>query len=327
MDKIRIGVIGPGIIWKIAHKPALESFTEEMEIAAFSASSEKTRLEVEQAHPGVPFYKDYHELVAASQVDWVLVLTPIALNAPVARAALEAGKNVFLEKPMARSLAEAEALVRLADEAGKRLFVLEQVVYPAYLDTVEQVIRSGEIGEVLMYDQVQNELYDAHSHDATTWRTQADFPLGRLFDGGHHPIARLGRLFGQPLSVYASGRNLRPNFGEFDHVLALFEHDHGVRGSFSWASVLSGRKDYFHIRGTQGILSLERGQTVIDLNDGSSRTIPHARERDYVAMWRALMAAIAQGREPYYTKERALDTLKTLLAIQRSAQTGAKTAI
>lgn len=327
MNKIRIGVVGPGIIWKIAHRPALENFGEQVEITAFSASSEKTRREVEQTYPGVPFYSDYHELVTAPQVDWVLVLTPIALNAPVAQAALEAGKNVFLEKPMARSLAEGEALVRLADEIGRRLFVLEQFVYPGYVDTVEQVIRSGEIGEVLMYDQVQSELYDAHSHDATPWRTQANFPLGRLFDGGHHPIARLGRLFGEPLSVYALGRNLRPNYGEYDHVLMLLEHANSVRGSFSWASVLSNRKDYFHIRGTQGILSLERGQTVIDLNDGSSRTIPHVRERDYLAMWRALMAAIAEGREPYYTKERALDTLKTLLAIQHSAQTGSKVTI
>jgi predicted dehydrogenase len=186
------------------------------------------------------------------------------------------------------------------------------------------VIRSGEIGEVLMYDQVQHELYDANSGDATAWRTQADFPLGRLFDGGHHPIARLGRLFGKPVSVYASGRRLRPNFGEFDHVLMLFEHDNDVRGFFSYGSVLSGRRDYLYVRGTQGILSLERGQIVIDLNDGSSRTIPHARERENASMWRALLGAITEGREPHYTKERALQTLTTLLAIQRSAQESGK---
>jgi len=327
VSKVRIGVVGPGIIWKHAHRPSLEPFGEQVEITAFSASSERTRREVEQTYPGTPFYPDYHDLVASPDVDWVLVLTPIALNASVAQAALEAGKNVFLEKPMARSLAEGEMLVRLADEAGKSLFVLEQFAYSSYIDTVEQVIRSGEIGEILMYDQVQNEIYDANSFDATAWRTQADFPLGRLFDGGHHPIARLGRLFGQPVSVYATGRKVRPNYGEYDHVLMLLEHENGVRGSFGWGSVLSGRKDYFHIRGTKGILSLERGQTVVDLNDGHARTIPHPRERDYAAMWRALLSAIAEGGEPYYTKERALQTLTTLMAIQRSAQTGNKVMI
>ena len=328
MTKVRIGVVGPGIIWNIAHKPALEPFGEQVEITAFCASSEKTRREIEQAYPGVPFYADYNDLAAAPQVDWVLVLTPIALNAAVARAALEAGKDVFLEKPMARSLAEGQALVRLADETGRRLFVLEQVVYPSYIDTMEQVIRSGEIGEVLMYDRCRTSSMMRTRHDATVWRTQADFPLGeaiRRRASSHRPARPPVRP--ADLSVYASGRNLRPHYGEFDHILMLFEHENGVRGSFGWGSVLSGRKDYFHIRGTQGILSLERGQTVVDLNDGSSRTIPHPRERDYVAMWRALMAALAEGREPYYTKERALQTLTTLLAIQHSAQTADKVTI
>jgi predicted dehydrogenase len=174
---------------------------------------------------------------------------------------------------------------------------------------------------------VMHELYDANSGDATAWRTHPEFPLGRLFDGGHHPIARLGRLLGRPSSVYASGRQFRPDFGEFDHILMFFEHDSGVRGFFSHGSVLSERKNYLHIRGTRGILSLERNEIVVDLNDGSSRTVPHSREREYTAMWRALLGAIAEGREPYYTKERALQDLTTLLAIQRSAQENAKVQI
>lgn len=202
--------------------------------------------------------------------------------------------------------------------------VLEQVVYATYIDAIEQMLRSGEIGDVVMYDQATHELYDADSGDATAWRPDAEFPLGRLFDGGYHPIARLSRLFGPPATVYASGRRLRPAFGEFDHILMLFEYESGVRGTFSHGSVLSGRKDRLHIRGTQGVVSIERGQTVIDLNDGSSRTIPHARERDHAAMWRALLEAIAEGRDLYYAEERALQDLTTLLVIQRSAQENSK---
>lgn len=91
MSKTRIGVVGPGVIWKRAHRPSLDQYGEQVEIAAFSASSERTRREVEGTYPGVPFFADYHELVASPVVDWVLVLTPIALNALVALAALEAG--------------------------------------------------------------------------------------------------------------------------------------------------------------------------------------------------------------------------------------------
>jgi len=330
MCKIRIGVVGPGLIWKRAHKPALDLLDERAVVTAFSASSEKTRQEVEQSYPGVPFYSDYHELVTSPEVDWVLVLTPIALNAPVALAALQAGKDVLLEKPMARTLAEGEALVRLANETGRRLYVLEQAVYPSYLDTVQELIRSGEIGEVLMYDVVAHEIFDAtpeHSaggYGATSWRIHADFPLGTLFDGGHHPIARLSRLFGRPAFVYASGHQIRPTYGEFDHVLVLFQYDSGVQGSFSYSTVLSERRNYLHIRGTQGILSVEKSRMVIDHNDGDQRTIALPPELAYAAMWRALLDAIAEGRDPYYSKERAFQDLSILFAIQRSTQAQAK---
>jgi predicted dehydrogenase len=330
MDQIRIGVVGPGLIWKRAHKPALDLVGEQAAVTAFSASSERTRQEVAQAYPGVPFYFDYRDLVTSPEVNWVLVLTPIALNAPVALAALRAGKDVLMEKPMARTLEEGESLLRLANETCQRLYVLEQAVYPSYLDTVEALIHSGEVGDLLAYDVVQHELFDAtpeHSvggYGATAWRIQPDFPLGTLFDGGHHPIARLSRLFGRPEAVYASGHKVRPTYGEFDHVLMLFEYESGVQGSFSYSTVLSERRNYLHIRGTQGILSIERSRLVVDHNDGDQRTIAFTREPAYAAMWRAILSAIAEGREPYYTKERAFQDLSILFAIHRSTQSGAK---
>ncbi|MFP3895348.1 MAG: Gfo/Idh/MocA family protein [Anaerolineales bacterium] len=322
MDKIRLGVVGPGRIWKRAHKPALDLLEDRIEIAAFCASSEASRREVAQTYPDVPFYFDYHDLVTSPEIDWVLVLTPISLNAPVALAAMKAGKNVFLEKPMARSLTEGKRLMRTADETGRHLYVLEQAVYPDYLETVEEVIHSGEIGEIIMYDLVSHRIFDTtaedEGHGSTLWRVHADFPLGTLFDGGHHPMARLSRLFGRPASIYASGRQVRPTHGEFDHVLMLFEYDSGVRGSFSHGAVLNRHRNHFYIRGTQGILSIERERLVIDYNDDSQRVIERPPERAHEAMWRALVDAVAEGHEPYYTKERAFQELSILLAIQRS---------
>jgi len=333
MSKIRIGVVGPGLIWRRAHKPALDLMSDRVEITAFAASSERRRPEVAKDYPGAPFYLDYHHLINSAEVDWVLVLTPIALNAPVALAAMRAGKHVFLEKPMARTLAEGQALVQTAAETGRRLYVLEQAVYESYLDKIEEVIRSGEIGQVVMYDQVAHELFDAtpeHSaggYGETEWRIHADFPLGSLFDGGHHPIARLTRLFGRPASLYASGHQIRPTYGEFDHVLTLFEYANGVRGTFSHGTVLSERRNYLHIRGTEGILSVESGRLIIDHNGDGNRIIPLPLETAYAAMWQALLRAIAQGSEPYYTAERAFQDLSILFAIERSTKADGKVTV
>jgi predicted dehydrogenase len=327
VTKIRIGVAGPGIIWTRAHKPALDAAGDLVEITAFSASSERRRAEVAEAYPGVPFYLDYHDLIASPEVDWVLVLTPIALNATVALAAMQAGKHVFVEKPMACSLDEARQLLDLADRTGRHLFVLEQFVYASSITAIEEVLLAGEIGDVIMYEQVSHEIYDAETFDATAWRTAADYPLGRLFDGGHHPLARLNRLFGPPTTVCASAIKIRPGFGEFDHVLMLMEHPGGVMGTFSHGSVMNSLKNHFYIRGTEGTLSVGWEELVVERNDGSTRTVPVVRERHYHPMWRALLAAITEGGEPYYTKERAFADLSTLMAIQRSAREGVKVSL
>ena len=98
---------------------------------------------------------DYLEVLALPQVDAVLVLTPIALNAPVAMAALDAGKDVIMEKPIARSVAEAAALLDKAQAAGRKLFVLEQMGYRRAEEILAETIASGEIGDLVMWERVE----------------------------------------------------------------------------------------------------------------------------------------------------------------------------
>jgi predicted dehydrogenase len=107
----------------------------------------------------------------------------------------------------------------------------------------------------------------------------------------------------------------------------FFEYDNGIRGSFSYSTVLSERRNYLHVRGTQGILSIERSRLIVDHNDGGQRTIAFTREPAYEAMWRAILDAIAEGRDPYYTKERAFQDLSILFAVHRSTQAGARVSV
>jgi hypothetical protein len=79
----------------------------------------------------------------------------------------------------------------------------------------------------LLLDADQN---DAGGYGKMSWRRMPDFPLGTLFDGGHHQIAMLSTLFGAPQWVFASGVSLRPEFGEFDHVLMQFGYAGHLRG-------------------------------------------------------------------------------------------------
>jgi predicted dehydrogenase len=327
MSVMRLGIIGPGLIWQ-RHEPQLLAHPEAFQIAAFAASSNRAREECARKYPAAPFTTDYREMLRSDGIDGVLVLTPIRLNAPVAIAALEAGKHVFLEKPMACSLADAAALLAAAERAGKRLEILEQDGFDVRWPAIRELLRSGAIGQVVTYDLVSHHYFDGtvgapSEHGVTGWRKEADFPLGRLFDGGHHTLARLATIFGQPDSIFAAGTKLRPLHGEFDHVITVLHYSGGVRGCLNYGGYLPDRRNHLHVYGTDGVITLEGHDTLlIEGRDGSARSVALPTERSYTTMWGAITAAITRGDAVPYTWREALRELTTLLKIQESATTG-----
>ena len=127
MPPLRLGVIGVGLIWIRTHQPLLEPMTDAFAPVAFCDVSEERRAALAQEFLDARVRDDYRALLELAEVEAVLVLTPIALNAPVARAALRAGKHVILEKPLARSIAEGRELIATARQAGRLLCVTEQM--------------------------------------------------------------------------------------------------------------------------------------------------------------------------------------------------------
>ncbi len=154
MQPIRLGVIGAGLIWIRTHKPILETMKDTFVPVAFCDASEQRRAALKEEYPDVPILDDYHKLLELPEVDVVLVLTPIASNAPVAGDALRAGKHVIMEKPIARSVAEGRALVDLARQSGRMLCVTEQMAYRQAEAMVAEIIAAGEIGDLVLWDRV-----------------------------------------------------------------------------------------------------------------------------------------------------------------------------
>jgi predicted dehydrogenase len=326
MLPLRVGVIGPGLIWQKSHRPAITPLADTFAITAFCASSERLKSQVAEQYPGAPFTTDYRSFVSSPELDAVLVLTPIALNAPVALAALEAGKRVFLEKPMARSLEEAETLLAAEADPGRQLMVLEQDGYALHWQLVRQWLDEGRIGRVVSFDYVTHSALGptetATGYAGTAWRQQADFPLGALFDGGHHNIARLAAMFGAPTAVYATGVNLRPDYGAYHHVLAQFSYASGVRGSMSHASALSGVRNHLEIHGTEGVMSVDRDEAVIYRPDGQQEQLALPQENSHATMWRSMAEALTADLPVAYTAREALRDLVTLLGIADSIRRG-----
>ncbi len=133
MDRLRIGVIGCGLIAQVMHLPNLRDLDDRYEIAALCDLSGEV-LEALGAHYHVPRrYTDWRELVASPDVDAVLVSTP-GSHAPQAIAAAGAGKHVLVEKPMCFTLREADAMIAAAERAGVTLMVAYMKRYdPGYV--------------------------------------------------------------------------------------------------------------------------------------------------------------------------------------------------
>jgi len=326
MKAVRLGVIGVGLIWLREHQPMLTTLQEAFEPVAFCDLSAARRAEVAQAFPNARVFADPQELLALPDVEAVLVLTPIAFNAPMALAALQAGKHVIMEKPIARSVAEGQALVAAAQKAGLRLFVMEHLAYRQADRQLATLLASGEIGEPILWNRIQHVDADpvqgALRYETTPWRKEANYPLGALFDGGIHLIASLGNVFGTPATVAATGRRLRPDYGEYDQVAMLFGYANGVTGMLSHATSLAASHNFFHIHGSQGAIIVEPQRLLIEKPKQPTQVIALPEENPRANMWHELVRAYQANRQPSYSAADGVRDVAILETVDHALRSG-----
>jgi predicted dehydrogenase len=134
MSKVRIGVVGAGLIGQVEHIPNLRRLSAHYEIVAIADASPAMRMELGQR--GFRAVADYRELLAL-ELDAVLVAAPDQYHAEITLAALERGLDVFCEKPLCFSVGEAEEIARARDEAGK----VVQIGYMKRFDPSYEMLR------------------------------------------------------------------------------------------------------------------------------------------------------------------------------------------
>ena len=133
------------------------------------------RQAAERRHPGVTTCADDAGLIGSADVDAVVIATPLATHAPLATAAIKAGKHVLVEKPLAASRKEAEALASLAAKHGVCLMVDHTFVYTGAVRKIRSLIDAGDLGQLLYLDSVRvnlglfqqdsNVIWDLAVHD------------------------------------------------------------------------------------------------------------------------------------------------------------------
>jgi scyllo-inositol 2-dehydrogenase (NADP+) len=191
---IGVGLIGFGLAGASFHAP-LVAAEPRMRLAAVASSRAEA---VRASHPDVAVHPTPEALIADPGVDLVVIATPNRLHAPLARAALEAGRHVVVDKPLVADPADGPALVALASARGRMLSVFHNRRWDGDFLTAQRVLRSGELGAV-RYAEL---CWDRHRPAIKPgWREEGGEGAGVLADLGPHLMDQALRLFGRPDAV------------------------------------------------------------------------------------------------------------------------------
>ncbi len=224
MKKLRWGVLGVAKIATEKVIPAMQA-GELCQIVAI-ASRDRAKAEAAAARLGIPrAYGSYEELLADQQVDAVYNPLPNHLHVPWSINALEAGKHVLCEKPIALSVAEAETLVA-ASRRHPRLKLMEAFMYRLHPQwkRAKQIVDEGGIGELRTIATV----FAYFNRDAANVRNQADIGGGGLMDIGCYAISLSRFIFAaEPRRVLGSVE-LDPDFRTDRLASAVLEFDRGT---------------------------------------------------------------------------------------------------
>ena len=242
MERIRVGLIGVGGISSLHYLGYKDNPKAELYAVC---DIDGTLLQRRAREWGASkAYADYRQLLADRNVDAVEVITPHHLHAPIGVAALEAGKHVSMQKPMAMNVAECDALIAAARRSGKLFRVFENFRYYPPLVRAKALLDSGAIGEPLSIriKIVQGSMGKGWKvpYSRWAWRfDQAQSGGGRImFDYGPHFFGIAMWFLGEMEKVYAwiTYRPIRPELAKrgvtlirgVDHVV---QPDGGVEGA------------------------------------------------------------------------------------------------
>jgi predicted dehydrogenase len=289
--------------------------------------------------PAVEVIPDPPAAVHHPSIDLVVIATPNDTHAPLAEAALRAGKHVVVDKPFTVTLAEARGLARLAAEVGRGLSVFQNRRWDSDFLGIRREIAAGTIGPVV---ELRSEMSRHRPEVRDRWRERPGPGAGTWYDLGPHLVDQAMVLFGPPDSVAADLRMQRPGAAATDwfHVVLGYPTTRVILMSSTLASDAPPR---FVVRGVAGSLTKRGGDPqeaelvqgrspdapgwghdpdpVIVVDSGGQRVVSPPPGR-YLAYYEAVRDAIRSGGPMPVSPSEAAAVMAVVEAGIRSAAEG-----
>jgi predicted dehydrogenase len=264
MQTLRVGIVGGGGIAAKLHLPELR--TVEGADVAVIAGRRRSRLETLCRTFNVPRWtQSYDEVVADPGLDAVIIAVPHPLHVEWGLKALEAGKHVFMQKPLSTSLADADRFVDAVEHSDRTVLALPYVSRPDVL-AARRMVAEGRLGTVsaararhshggpeVYYAGIQ-QTFAEQAEDSLWFFDAARADVGALFDMGVYAIANLVTIAGSVRAVTARCTTVAKPTALEDTAALLLDFESGALGTAECGWCDAARTSEFSIHGTAGKL-------------------------------------------------------------------------
>jgi len=268
-NPIKTGLLAYGMSGKVFHAPFVATHPS----FDFRAVVERRHKQATHDYPGVISYDSVEALLADHELELVIVNTPSNTHVELAQQALQAGKHVLIEKPMAATVAEAQALFDLGREVDKQVLVYQNRRWDSDFQTVRQTIESGQLGQLI-------EVHFRYDRYKTTLNPKPfkETPVpgsGLVYDLGPHLLDQAISLFGKPLRSHKTTGRYRANSQVDDYFTIHLQYPQGLNVFVTSGLLVANPLPAFVVHGTTGSLHKGRVDTQeTQLQQGLSPTAP-----------------------------------------------------
>jgi UDP-N-acetylglucosamine 3-dehydrogenase len=330
-EPIGIGVIGCGGIAQEAHLP---NYAKESQVRLVAvADTDEARAREVAARFGVPnVYTDYRQLLARDDIQAVSVCTPNYLHAEQTIAALQAGKHVLCEKPMAISLSQAQEMIDTAGVTGKQLMVgFTHRFYP-FNEAARQMVAEGRIGRPYTC-----RVRFAHKGPYQSWVAKSDWFFnpkqaggGAVLDMGIHALDLARFVLGTEVrTVSANLATLAQDIQAEDSAVIALEFSNGTLGYIEtgWHSWPGGMG--LEIYGSKGtiIVDYSTPMKLYTPENGWETITDFDGDGGWPAEVKYFVQALAKGEEVVPNGKDGLISLRVALACYESHATGRRVSL
>ena len=245
------GIIGAGVI-SAYHATAIEAQPDAKIVAV--ASRGRAKAEAFAAQHGCEVIDDWHDMIRRDDIHAVSICTPSGLHAEQSIAAVQAGKHVMVEKPMAINLRDATEMIRAARDNGVKLGVIYQLRTGKAPTRVKKAVEDGTFGKIVFGDASIKYWRNQAYYDSASWRgTWAMDGGGCTMNQGSHGIDLLLYMMGDVEKVYARVDTVAHDIEVEDLAIAILTYKNGAYGRVQTATAVNpGQGNRFEINGTHG---------------------------------------------------------------------------